>query len=395
MQDLKEGQEIIIDYLTGTFEFISIDSELELETVENTVELIRSLLNVSKERVIEKEFGKGNYRYAYDIGDGVTLKLCGPINERGINTNSLEIKGEGCREFERNNSVEKWYDFLLHLWCFLRIRCSRIDLTIDDYSGDIISFNYLKDKLDRGMYTSAFKKPYTIHGNNTDGYSITFGSRKADNKTSKQLCIYEKNKEQISKGRECEYSYWTRYEMRFMHEKAARVYEDVVYSFDGIMNYPEKKTIPKGEDGFKYLISSLLYSMLDVKEENTYDSSNKTKAKTDPLWLKFVGNVEKAKLAKVKPKEISFNRFDKYIHQTLGLYIIFNFIKCGMNINQYSKISIQELKNELEKISDNDKKINRINTYLIESGLEPINKNELIDVISKLEEYLEYEDLPF
>jgi hypothetical protein len=169
--------------------------------------------------------------------------------------------------------------------------------------------------------------------------------------------------------------------MRFMHEKAARVYEDVVYSFDGIMNYPEKKTIPKGEDGFKYLISSLLYSMLDVKEENTYDSSNKTKAKTDPLWLKFVGNVEKAKLAKVKPKEISFNRFDKYIHQTLGLYIIFNFIKCGMNINQYSKISIQELKNELEKISDNDKKINRINTYLIESGLEPINKNELIDVI--------------
>ena len=50
MQDLKEGQEIIIDYLTGTFEFISIDSELELETVENTVELIRSLLNVPKER---------------------------------------------------------------------------------------------------------------------------------------------------------------------------------------------------------------------------------------------------------------------------------------------------------------------------------------------------------
>ena len=92
MQDLKEGQEIIIDYLTGTFEFISIDSELELETVENTVELIRSLLNVQKERVIEKEFGKGNYRYAYEIGDGVTLKLCGPINERGINTNSLEMK---------------------------------------------------------------------------------------------------------------------------------------------------------------------------------------------------------------------------------------------------------------------------------------------------------------
>ena len=395
MEELKTGQEIIIDYFTGTFEFISTDSTLELEIVDNTVEMIRDTLNVPKERVIEKEFGKGNYRYAYEIGDGVTLKLCGPINERGINTNSLEMKGEGCREFERNNSKIKWEDLLIHLCCFLRVRCTRIDLTIDDYSGDIITFDYLKDKLDRGKYTSGFKKPYTIHGNNTDGYSITFGSRKADNKTSKQLCIYEKNKEQISKGKECEYSYWTRYEMRFMHEKAAKVCEDVIFSFDGIMHYPEKKEIPKGEDGFKYLISSLLYSMLDIKEENTYDASNKNKAKTDPKWLTFVNNVEKAKLAKVKPKEISFNKFDKYIHQTLGIYIVFNFIKSGMNINQYSKFSIQEIKNELVKLSDNDKKINRINTYLMESGLPPITKQQLIDSISKLEEYLEYEDLPF
>ena len=163
MDDLiKQGQEIIIDYLSVTFEFRSNDSDLELEVVDNTVEMVRGFLNVTEERIIEKEFGKGNYRYMYEMGDGVTLKLCGPLNERGMHTNSLEMKGEGCREFERNNDVSKWPELFIYLLGFLNGRCSRIDLTIDDYSGDVITFNYIKDKLDRGMYVSDFRKSYSL-----------------------------------------------------------------------------------------------------------------------------------------------------------------------------------------------------------------------------------------
>lgn len=395
MDDLfKQGQEIIIDYLSVTFEFRSNDSDLELEVVDNTVEMVRGFLNVKEERIIEKEFGKGNYRYMYEMGDGVTLKLCGPLNERGMHTNSLEMKGEGCREFERNNDVSKWPELFMYLLGFLNGRCSRIDLTIDDYSGDIITFDYIKDKLDRGMYISEFRKSYTLHGNKEDGYSITFGARKANNKTSKQLCIYEKNKEQISKGKECSYSYWTRYEMRFMHEKAAKIAEAVFFSFDGEIRYPELQKIPKGDDGFKFLVSTLLYSMLDIKEENEYDESNKTKAKTDEAWLTFVGNVKKANLSSVIPKEPSFNRYNKYVHQTLGLYLLFTFITSDCNINQFNKHMLQELRDELIKIFENDKKINQINKFLIESGLNTISKKELNNIIDKLNDYLEMEDLP-
>ena len=91
------------------------------------------------------------------------------------------------------------------------------------------------------MYTSGFKKPYTIHGNAIDGFSITFGKRKADNKLSKQLCIYEKDKEQRAKGKECNQENWTRFEMRFMHEKAQRVFDDLLYAYMGEIRYPEKR----------------------------------------------------------------------------------------------------------------------------------------------------------
>ena len=202
-QEVKTGKEIIIDYLTGSHEFLCNDNEVELQAVEDTVEFFRQLLNVPKERVVPMEFGKGNYRYGYQIGDGVTYKLCGPLNEKGIHTNCLEMKGEGCREFERNNGVDAWEKFLFTLGCSsIKFRCSRLDLTIDHYEHKGVTFDWVKSKLDRGMYTSGFKKLYTIHGDPIDGFSITFGKRKADNKLSKQLCIYEKDKEQRANGKQ-------------------------------------------------------------------------------------------------------------------------------------------------------------------------------------------------
>ena len=80
------------------------------------------------------------------------------------------MKGEGCREFERNNGVDAWKEFLFTLDCCCNnFRCSRLDLTIDNYEYKGVTFDWVKSKLERGMYTSGFKKPYTLHGNDTDG----------------------------------------------------------------------------------------------------------------------------------------------------------------------------------------------------------------------------------
>lgn len=64
------------------------------------------------------------------------LKLCGPLNERGIHTCSLELKGTGCREFERNRPDFTCYDLLLTLFGMYEARSSRLDLTIDDFEGN-------------------------------------------------------------------------------------------------------------------------------------------------------------------------------------------------------------------------------------------------------------------
>ena len=395
-QEVKAGKEIIIDYLTGSHEFLCNDNEVELQAVEDTVEFFRQLLNVPKERVVPMEFGKGNYRYGYQIGDGVTYKLCGPLNEKGIHTNCLEMKGEGCREFERNNGVDAWEKFLFTLGCSsINFRCSRLDLTIDHYEHKGVTFDWVKSKLDRGMYTSGFKKPYTIHGDHIDGFSITFGKRKADNKLSKQLCIYEKDKEQRAKGKECNQENWTRFEMRFMHEKAQRVFDDLLYAYTGKLRYPEEKKIPEGIEGFKTFVASLLYSLLDIKEDNDYDSSNKNKAKTDPLWLEFIGNVEKAKIGTPLPKEPSWNKFNKYVGQTIGIYDICNFIKSGTNLNQYFKLCAQRLSEQINLISDNKIKINKINSYLSDSNNEAISKELLLEQKEKIDEFLFNEEVPW
>lgn len=79
------------------------------------------------------------------------------------------MNGDGCREFERNNPNKSWYNLLIVLRVQNEGRASRIDVTIDDYDGDIVIFNFIKDKLEREMYTSSFKKNYSILGNKYDG----------------------------------------------------------------------------------------------------------------------------------------------------------------------------------------------------------------------------------
>lgn len=395
MIEVKTGKEVLIDYFTCTFEFYSIDDEKELEVVDEIVETFSQIFKIPQENIYEKEFGKGNYRYVYELEEGITLKICGPLNSRGMHTNSLEMKGEGCREFERHNGKEKWYLFLLTMSAQFDAQCTRIDLTIDDYEGNIVSFDWLKDKLEREMYTSAFKKIFSIHGNKYDGYSITFGQRKLNSKTNQQLCIYEKNKEQLSKGNPCNQAYWTRYEMRFMHEKAQYVFIDVISAFDGEIRYPEKRTIPKGEEGFKILLSSLLYGLLDIKMESTYDTSNIHKTSTDPQWLQFVQTIVKAKIPSPKNKESKWNKFDAYIHQTLPLYNACKYIQNGCNYQQYTKSMLQELAQNLSVLLEEDKKLRKVNSYLIDLGSKPMDKLKILNELERLKKYLKEEELPF
>lgn len=113
----------------------------------------------------------------------------------------------------RRNPHKTLYDFLIFFVTILNARPTRIDIAIDDFTGKYSDFNWIKEKLDKKQFCTTFnKKYYKIHGCNEEGYSIEFGSRLS----TQMLVIYEKLKEQLSKGIEVDTDYWLRLEMRYM-----------------------------------------------------------------------------------------------------------------------------------------------------------------------------------
>jgi hypothetical protein len=271
------------------------------------------------------------------------------------------------------------------------MNATRIDIAIDDYDGDVIPFGWLWQKIENRSYTSTFNSPPTFIKNERDGSSITFGSRKS----TQMLVIYEKDKEQRSKGYEHNQPYWTRIEMRFQHEKADLVYDDVMYAFMGEIRFPEKKKIPKGEEGFKLLSSAILYRMLDIKEDSDYDDRNKSKVPTDANWLKFLGFIEKAKFAPLTKAEPKWLRHELYIKENIPTYLLVKYLLANKNPQQFGKEMLKLLYYSLEDFVDKKNKLKKTNTFLKELDINLLDDNTLYDIEDDLENYLLDEELPF
>ena len=389
--DVKSGTEIKIDYLSLTFEFRCYDNDIELEKVDEVVQIVSNILGVPEEEIIEADYGKGNFRYLYHLGEGTDLKICGPINKLGNRTCSLQMKGTGCRVFERNNPDKTWQELLLDLGTGFEANCTRIDIAVDDYDGKLVPFDWVMDKLKRKMYTSAFVNPPTFITNEKDGSSISFGGRKS----TQMLVIYEKDKEQRSKGYECNQEYWTRFEMRFQHEKANLIFNDVIYAMMGKIRYPEEREIPKGYDGFKIYTSSLLYKLLDIKVENEYDASNKGKAATEPNWLKFVNDIQKAKIPSVSRGNPKWLKYNKYINQTLPSYLLIMYVLANENPSQFSKDLIKTLYSGIDSILDDKRKLKKVNSHLKELEQISLDNSSVYKIKDELAKYLLEEELPF
>ena len=359
------------DYLSFTFGYDSFDRELEVETNQGYLDYFKDLLHLSDEGIIEASYGKGRFEYLYHLCEGIDLKLKGPLNKEGLNTCQLEIKGEGCREIERRGI--DWRIFLLRVKVELSSNCTRCDLAIDDKEGKIIKFNEVKEKLDKHQFTTTFKnKDYTIHGSEKYGYSLNFGSRES----TQMLVVYEKNKERRNKGEDCPYEYWTRYEMRFMHEKADRVIEDIIRAYDGKIEYPTPKEVEKGQAGFNTYVTGLFRQLLDIKEDNNYGEENQYKVPTDPRWMEFLENAEKVEISKPEPSKPKWDKYEHYILQTLPMYLLTKYLE-SKDYYQLAKENFKSLLDGIDSIIDNKAKINQLNSYLKDKKLELVDKTKL------------------
>lgn len=132
---------------------------------------------------------------------------------------SLDMSGQGCREFE-SYSTKSWFDFITDIFrCggVLGATCNvtRLDLAYDDHSGLLNIWQLRRDVEDRN-YISKSKKSMIIWSDDqmTDirGVTLMIGSKKSD----VLIRIYDKAAE---RGFSVE-KHWIRVELQLRHDRS-------------------------------------------------------------------------------------------------------------------------------------------------------------------------------
>lgn len=379
--DINENKKIIIDYLSGTFSMQLVGDENERVKTNAYVEAFRQFFKIDDCQIEESSYALNNFRYQYIFSDYIILRLVGPINEFGMRTCQLELKGEGCREYERLRPDLTWLDLLYFLLGF-NTNFKRIDVTIDDYSGKEITIADFFHKVKNGYYTSCFRSEPKYHGMLDTGLTIDMGSRKS----GIELCVYDKLKQQISLDNEVEYNYWCRYEMRFRGDKANSVILDL------IKNYKNKDISIYGIDLKAYAIKTL-YGIIDIKIDNNYNSDHQKNVDTDPKWLKFLENTEKGILPKANTR-ISTNesRFN-YIMPKAKMIILQWLMECNFNSDLFLERILSE---EIELLKQTTRgQLSRLNLYLKENDKPKLSFDDFNFLITKIDKMLDERSLPF
>lgn len=376
-----EDKTIIIDYISATHPIDLVEDENERVKVFEYVEAWREFLKISDFQIEESSYALNRFRYQYIFSDYIILRLVGPQNEFGMRTCQIELKGEGCREFERLRPDLTWVDFFKFLISF-NATFKRIDVTIDDKSGNQITIDEVFHKVKSEYYTSIFKSQPKYHGILDTGLTIDLGSRKS----LIELCIYDKLKQQKALNKEVEETYWCRYEMRFRQEKANQVV------FDLIRNYKNEDVPIYGMDIKSFAIKSL-YAILDLKVDNNYDKGHQNMLETDPKWLSFLEATEKGILPKTETRKSNTESRYNYIMPKAKLIILQWLMETNFDSDMFLERVLNE---ELDLLKNTTRtQLYRFNQYLDEKNLKRINFEQFDELISNIDRMLDERSLPF
>lgn len=195
--------------------------------------LVSQVLHLKKEYMLDEDWGFYGYTSQLYFSH-IQLLLSTPNNKLGT---LLELKGQGCREFESvllDNNLT-WFDFFrdcLHEKAVFK----RIDLAVNDTVG-ILDIPELVRKCEHNECISIMRqfestgsgKMNTEDGKMIKGNTLYIGSRSSEI----YFCIYEKDVEQNKKnGADIEYAPTkNRFEIRLKNERAFKTIEDLlIYS---------------------------------------------------------------------------------------------------------------------------------------------------------------------
>ena len=370
-----------IDYFSFRFD----------ETYEDNYELFKHIINLltydDDHLGFVNERGKNGYTDCVRIGPGISLYYGGDMtrNKDGLPTSYLELKGEGCREFEyiarsKNKDLDIddcWHELFYRCMC-LGGKCTRIDLPVDDCEG-LIDIETITQKIANKEYTTRLKKieetvsyeddePDNLGNNGLPdivstieskhkGYSATLGNR-----SHIQLCIYNKKSEQNNKGQDVPFSTWVRYESRFYHDNANHIFLKL---FDALCEHNSSR-----------FIVGCLAAIFQLKADNRHEKINRSRNPIDPAYALLISNKCEVSMFKspVNSNELDDNAFwfVRSASKTL-IKIIATLNKMGINSAEVLTALVHK---SMKKVDESD--LRTINQYLRKHNIEEFRSlNEL------------------
>ena len=227
----KEMKHILLhylDYCNCTQPFtLTIDYLRVRFLTTDALEIIKNVLAMKSEYFIHEDYGMYGYEEQYVYGD-ISVNAS-KDSSMGV---LLELRGMGCRNLEyvlQARGID-WYYFLRCCIDYQGV-FKRIDLAVNDMGGlldiEILRERYYANKVWKRSRTHEAVDSGKLSGTHGDtAKTFYIGSKNS----SIYFCLYEKEKEQKSKGIKTDIK--NRFEIRLKNERAYYAVRDLLTHYD-------------------------------------------------------------------------------------------------------------------------------------------------------------------
>ena len=359
----KQEMNVCIDYFNFN---LPLDFNKDKAKVNEVIDILK-LNNYEYDEIVSKsKSGTSRITYKYSTSTAIYFN---DSKSNGDDLTRIELKGEGCREFERRNG--NWYDLAYYVlinggWL------TRLDLAIDDFRGKITT-KFLDYKIQNCEYVSKFKVVNPDGTKNCVDYSDNgWGYLFGGNYSAIKLRLYDKLIERQSKGIFVDVNNWIRYEIRFMYDMAKSVLVPLIENLANI----------------NVFALGVLKELIEFKVPSVTDS-NKYRWSIWNKWDEFLKDIEKIKVVNQFKYETSLEKSRKWFTRSATKIMMSN--KLSMPKEEYH---YYELRNELiglEKITPSV--LYTLNEERLKNNLPKLNMNDIQKRIIDLKNELSEADL--
>ena len=373
IEDIKLNKSCCFDWFSFTLsnlEIKEIGAEFQIMNYETYDDLLR-LLTIFDFETQTKSYGRNGYRNGIQLFEGASIYYGGDFckNQFGQYTLMVDITGMGCRNFESRGG--NW--FKLFKWLKENdYTAGRLDLAIDDYTGNEIKLEEVYDLICmKKSYSSLPRKANFLmawNKNKDDTYSLGTTINLGNRASKCSICIYDKLCEQRNKNVFEKLSYHVRYEMRFKKEMASRLIDEYLVNFnDSPLMF------------LKY-VSSTLYEVLDIKEDNGIKRI--TNRPTYKGWLDFLGEVYKIDLKSEAKVITSLEKKEVWFKEDLPATLLELLITKSSSLDEFIT---SVMKDKLNKGKIPAKTLHRINSFFLEKHgvIDSFSEKSLIEYLNK------------